>query len=199
MTEGVVQVRNLSKSVVIVHDLEVAHSLRARMRGLLGRDGLEAGCGLWIRPCTSIHTIGMRFAIDAAFVDAASRVVRVYRALPPWRVTRIVWGAVGVLELAAGTLAASDTAVGDQLDLGTVVEAERARRRGLRGGDVPAPAWGPALGIHRNSSAALADAPAGADSSACREVLRFLPFSLDRSQRVPVYPFQIEPRHARAW
>jgi hypothetical protein len=73
----------------------------ARLRGLLGRSGLSSGEGLLLRPAGSIHTAFMRFTIDAVFLDAADRVVKVASALQPWR-TAACHGARSVLELPAG-------------------------------------------------------------------------------------------------
>lgn len=182
-------VRNLSRGVDLVRHLEVAHSVRDRMRGLLGRDHLEPDRALWIQPCKSIHTFGMRFTIDAAFLDRDGRVLRTYPALGPSRMTRVVWRAVGVLELASGVLEASGTRAGDLLDLGTWAACGDLRRD-----QAPAPAPGvtrlnPSLG-----RVALPVDPAGIPEDLARsreasvEVLRFLPFSLDPSRRVPVYP-----------
>ena len=53
--------------------LEVAESLRARSRGLLGRDGLDGA--ILLRPAKSVHTIRMRFAIDVAFCDRGLKVI----------------------------------------------------------------------------------------------------------------------------
>ena len=81
---------------------EVARSLWARMRGLLGRTGLPPGEGLLIENCRAIHTCGMRFAIDALFLDGRNRVVKAVRNIPPGRL--FVWGgwrARKVLETAA--------------------------------------------------------------------------------------------------
>jgi uncharacterized membrane protein (UPF0127 family) len=89
----------------------------ARMRGLLGRRGLDAGEGLLITGCSSVHTIGMQFIIDVAFLDGSGHVVAVYHKLPPGRVTAIVWQARAALELPAGTLARCGVAAGDKLDL----------------------------------------------------------------------------------
>ncbi|HRP26446.1 MAG TPA: DUF192 domain-containing protein [Thauera sp.] len=72
-----------------------------RALGLLGRRALAADEALLIRPCTSIHTFGMRFAIDVVFLDREGRVRAVHPALPPWRAVRCR-GAHAVLELAAG-------------------------------------------------------------------------------------------------
>lgn len=87
--------------------------MRARMRGLLGRSGLDAGAALAIEPCTSIHTFFMKFAIDAVFLDRAGRIVRALPALRPWRATRIYPRAQQVVELPEGTLARTATLEGD--------------------------------------------------------------------------------------
>jgi uncharacterized membrane protein (UPF0127 family) len=89
--------------------------MRARLRGLLGRDGLPEGAALVIEPCTSIHTFFMRFSIDAAFVNKAGRVVRAIAEIKPWRATRIYPSAALVVELPAGTLARTGTLEGDEL------------------------------------------------------------------------------------
>lgn len=80
---------------------EVAGSLPARLKGLIGRRGLPAGRGMLILRCNAIHTLFMRFAIDATFYDRRDRVVRIVRGIRPWRL--FVWGgwrAVKVLETA---------------------------------------------------------------------------------------------------
>lgn len=86
-----------------------------RLRGLLGRDGLASGEGLLLTPCRSIHMHGMRFPLDVAFLDRDGAVVAVYHALPPGARTRWHGAAATALELPAGTLAASDTSVGDTI------------------------------------------------------------------------------------
>ena len=101
--------------VVLLSQLEMADSFWRRAVGLLGRSPLPDGVGLWIRPCGSVHTFGMRFALDLIFLDRADRVVRVARNVRPWRV---VWGgadAVSVLELRAGQRSSLSVEVGDQL------------------------------------------------------------------------------------
>ena len=71
-------------------DAEVAESAFERMRGLIGRRGLESGKGMLITKCNCIHTLFMRFPIDATFLDRAGDVVRVVRGIRPWRPW--VWG-----------------------------------------------------------------------------------------------------------
>ncbi len=89
-------------------------SLR-RLVGLLGKRSLAAGSGLFIVPSQAIHTVGMAFPIDVIFVDKKHSVLGVRECVRPFRITRVFWKALGVLELPAGTIAASQTQVGDQL------------------------------------------------------------------------------------
>ena len=97
--------------------VRTADTMGARMKGLLGRSGLEADEGLWIVPCNSIHMFFMRFAIDVVFLDREHRVVRVHEAVQPWRMARGGKGAHSVLELPSGTAAFFNLRVGDRLTL----------------------------------------------------------------------------------
>jgi uncharacterized membrane protein (UPF0127 family) len=96
--------------------IEVADSSSTRNRGLLGRDSLPEGEGLWITPCEAIHMFFMKFAIDVVFLDKNKRVVKIASRLKPWRVAGS-FRARSVLELPAGTAERSGTQVGDQLEL----------------------------------------------------------------------------------
>jgi uncharacterized membrane protein (UPF0127 family) len=86
----------------VVEMLYVADSMRARMKGLLGRSELEQNEGLLIVPCNSIHMFFMRFPIDAVFLDEHGYVVRVFDHLQPWRMARGGRFAHSVLELPSG-------------------------------------------------------------------------------------------------
>lgn len=98
-------------------DVIVATGLIKRMKGLLGKKELGRGESLWIRPCKSIHTIGMRFTIDAAFMDDENIVLAVRKSLRPNRMTLLYPHAASVLELPSGTLVATDTRVGDRITI----------------------------------------------------------------------------------
>jgi len=87
------------------------------MKGLLGRKALAAGKGLWIRPAHGIHTIGMSFPIDVAYLDRENRILRLYHRLAPLRIAAFSLRARTVLELPAGTLSRTGTAVGDELEI----------------------------------------------------------------------------------
>ena len=87
-----------------------------RMRGLLGRAGLERGEGILLRPASSVHMWFMRFPIDAVFLKADGQVVRIAADLKPWRAAGC-WGARAVLELPAGECERVGLRVGDRLAL----------------------------------------------------------------------------------
>jgi uncharacterized membrane protein (UPF0127 family) len=101
---------------VVCERCHVAESPSSRVRGLLGRRGLEGGEGLLLRPASSIHTWFMRFPIDAVFLAADGRVVRIADDLRPWRAAGRR-GARAVLELASGECARQGLKLGDRLVL----------------------------------------------------------------------------------
>lgn len=94
----------------------LAASFWTRLVGLLGRQGLPEGEGLWITRCNSVHNFGMRFAIDVAFLDAEGTVLKQIEPLGINKASPIVKGAKAVLELPVGTLARTGTRVGDRLE-----------------------------------------------------------------------------------
>lgn len=104
----------LVKDGHVLASLEVASTRRGRARGLLGRDGIDGA--MLIPRCRSVHTFGMRFAIDAAFCDRDGTVVRIVR-LRPSRVTRPCLRARQVVEAEAGSFAAWGVRVGDRLEM----------------------------------------------------------------------------------
>lgn len=65
--------------------VHAADSWRTRGRGLAGVDALPAGHALRLAPCRSVHTFGMRFALDLVWLARDGRVLRVDRAVAPRR------------------------------------------------------------------------------------------------------------------
>jgi len=94
--------------------VRIASNFLTRALGLLVGTPLGAAEGLLIAPCSSIHTFGMRYAIDVVFVDRQGRVLRVCPEVHAGRM-RIARSARGVLELRAGTAARHGLAAGVQL------------------------------------------------------------------------------------
>ncbi|MGI8662186.1 MAG: DUF192 domain-containing protein [Acidimicrobiales bacterium] len=98
----------------VLATLEVADSARGRSKGLLGRDGIEGA--LLLRPARSVHTIGMRFPIDVAFLDGALAVLATV-TMRPGRIGMPRLGARAVIEAEAGAFARWSLRVGDQLEI----------------------------------------------------------------------------------
>lgn len=107
------RIENPARRAVLAPRARVADTAWTRGVGLLGTH--DAGGGLVIEPCSSVHTWFMRYPIDVLFLGADDVVLAAYTPLRPWRMTRWVRGARRVVELEAG--AAGATAVGDRLEL----------------------------------------------------------------------------------
>lgn len=90
-----------------------AATRRARGKGLARLDEMPETLALHLVPCRSIHTFGMRFALDLIWLDRAGDVVRVDTGVPPRRL-RTCLRARSVLEVRAGNadrfLASTDRA-----------------------------------------------------------------------------------------
>lgn len=95
-----------------IAEVEEARSLAERSRGLLGRDGIATG--LVLRPASSVHTLGMRFAIDVVYVNKAGLVLAV-TTMKPQRMglprLRCAW----ILETEAGRCAEWEVRPGRRL------------------------------------------------------------------------------------
>lgn len=112
MDEHAGEPRRLQRDGETLCPVLLATSFAQRSRGLLGRDGLDGA--LLLRPATSVHTFGMRFAIDVAFLDRAGRVLRVV-TMPRNRLGRPVLRAKAILEAEAGSFARWGLRAGDHL------------------------------------------------------------------------------------
>ena len=110
---------NLTRGVHLTECGRVADTFYTRLIGLLNDKQLEYGDGMWIKPCNSIHSIGMRFVFDAVFLDKNLRVVHLVREMKPWRISKMVFSAHSVLELPAGHIFQTGTEVGDQFEMRT--------------------------------------------------------------------------------
>lgn len=118
------EIRNRTKNQVIAERAEFANTFFRRLKGLLGRNELRPGEALVIEPCNSIHTIGMRFSIDALFLDRESCVVGIRKGIRPNRFTRVFRKSKRVVELPVSTIDNSQTSIGDQIDIGVHKQKE---------------------------------------------------------------------------
>jgi uncharacterized membrane protein (UPF0127 family) len=112
------RVHNPSRAATLADRALIADNSKTRKTGLLKHDRLERGEGLWITPCEAIHTVGMKFAIDVLFLDKKRKVVKIRAAMPRWRMAASLF-AHSVLELPSGTVQATQTTSGDQLEFET--------------------------------------------------------------------------------
>jgi len=113
---------NRSKQTVLASEVELADTSWTRMKGLLGQtsEDFKTGKGLWITPSQGVHTIGMKFPIDVVYLDKGHRVIHLSHSLPPFRIAAIRLRARSVIELPAGTLAQTQTSVGDVLEISAI-------------------------------------------------------------------------------
>jgi uncharacterized membrane protein (UPF0127 family) len=98
----------------VMASAEVAGTRAERRRGLLGRDGLEGA--FVIERCRWVHTVGMRFPLDIAFVDGDGNVVKTLR-MHRHRLGMPVHRAQMVIEAEAGAFGRWGLHVGDVIEL----------------------------------------------------------------------------------
>jgi uncharacterized protein len=108
--------RNIDTGTVVADRVGVADTRATRAVGLLSRDGLEPGEGLWIVPSRGVHTCWMKFAIDVIALDQRGVIIDRVVHLKPWRIRLPRRGTAGVLELPAGTLDRSGTRIGHRIE-----------------------------------------------------------------------------------
>lgn len=105
------------RGVVRVARVHLAERFLARLVGLLLDRRLAPEEGLLLRPCRSVHTFGMRYAIDVVHLDRHLRVRAIARAVPPFRVVRGPRSAAAALELPAGGADRAGLRVGERMSL----------------------------------------------------------------------------------
>lgn len=98
----------------VLASAEVADDRRTRARGLLGRDSLDGA--LVLRPCRWIHTLGMRFPLDVAYLDADGVVVKTVH-MRRNRVGVPVFRANVVVEASEGAFGRWGLRVGDVVEI----------------------------------------------------------------------------------
>lgn len=107
--------KNQTRGTTLATDARVADSFASRLRGLLYSKQIVPGQGLLLKPCNSIHMIGMTYAIDAIFLDDDYKVVGLVDDIQPMQVSKMFKQATACLELPSGTISSTGTQVGDQL------------------------------------------------------------------------------------
>ncbi len=110
---------NRTRTTYLATELLIARTRWSRFRGLMVTDAsrFRRGQGLWIVPCHGVHTLAMRFPIDAVYLDQERIVIHIEQGLKPWRMAAIRVLATSVLELPTGTVIDTRTELGDQVDI----------------------------------------------------------------------------------
>ena len=111
----IVTITSEAHGAIIGDRIKVAETSLSRMVGLLGKRSIDAGEGLWIRPSSGVHTVGMTFPIDVVGLDQQRRVVRLWPNLVPYRITSVSFKVASVIELPAGSIQSSRIQLGDRL------------------------------------------------------------------------------------
>lgn len=102
------------KSKSLFSDVTVADDFFSRFVGLMGRKSMRANQCFIIAPCSSVHTIGMKFSIDVIFVDTNKVIVKMVKELKPFRMASAN-KAKYTIEVAAGMAQQKNLKLGDQL------------------------------------------------------------------------------------
>lgn len=105
----------LVHGTTVLANARIARTRAERRRGLLGTDHLE---GVLVLPVRAVHTVGMRFTIDAAFCAGDGTVLKVV-TVPPGRPGHMCWSARRVIEAPEGAFASWGIVIGDVLEVRT--------------------------------------------------------------------------------
>ena len=97
--------------------VEVSDSFLSRFRGLMLRQELDEGQGLLITPCSSVHMMFMRFAIDVVYLDKDYMIKKIVHNLWPWIGLSMCLGADSVLELKSGEAQRLNLQVGQKFSV----------------------------------------------------------------------------------
>ena len=110
------KILNSSNDITLLEDASLADSYFTRLKGLLGKSSLKDDEGLIIKPCNSVHTIGMKFSIDIAFVDKNNVIIHIIKDMVPGKLSSIVKKSSYVIE-SKGGLFEGKVNIGDRVDI----------------------------------------------------------------------------------
>ena len=140
-----VTILNKSLGTEIADHVGCADGSLTRLVGLLGKTELEPGGGLLIQPSSGIHTVGMKFIIDAVGLDSQLRVVKLWPELRPNRISSVHLTVRSVLELPAGEIAKRSIEIGHTIEIVANDKHAPQRSRPSLFSPLPMLGHGPAL------------------------------------------------------
>lgn len=105
---------NVTQNAAIANRVYECKSIWSRLLGLLGLPKLNQDEACLLHRCNGIHTFGMRYEIDACFLDKSNRVIAIEKNIKPNRISKIYPKSRSTLEFLGGSLSAACKS-GDQL------------------------------------------------------------------------------------
>ena len=108
--------KNKTKKTMVADHVRLADTFWQRLKGLLGTKMLPLGYGLIIKPCSSVHTLGMGYPIDVLFVDGNHCILKIVDTMLPSKMSMAARSKY-VVELPAGTARRAACCVGDILEV----------------------------------------------------------------------------------
>ncbi len=109
------QILNQTQNTILADNAVIADTFASRSVGLLRHTSLPQGEGLVLTQCQSIHMFFMKFPIDVIFVDRNKNVVGLVRGIKPFRMSPYFWRSDCAIELPAGQIDRTKTALGDKI------------------------------------------------------------------------------------
>lgn len=109
-------IKNITKDQIILDEVDFAQNFYTRLKGLLGKKDIKSRCGLIIKPCNSIHTIGMKFTIDVAFISNDNRVIHIINQMSPGKISPIIKNSSYCIETKGGQLDDLTLSIGDEIE-----------------------------------------------------------------------------------
>ncbi|KUG04653.1 hypothetical protein ASZ90_017937 [hydrocarbon metagenome] len=106
---------NEDNAEIIASHCYLADSFFTRFKGLLGRRQMSEGEGLLIKPCSSVHTLGMKMIIDVVFLSSDYQVLHIIEEMQPGKLSPVIKKSSSVLELPPGQVGRSGLKIGHRL------------------------------------------------------------------------------------
>jgi len=105
--------KNKGRNELVLNNVMIAGNFFDKLFGLIFKKRLKNGEGLLIENCRSIHTFGMRYRIDAVYLNGDNMVLAIFQDIKPFRVTPLIKNASKVLEVRSKTIKHASLKVND--------------------------------------------------------------------------------------
>lgn len=102
-----------------INEICVADNFWTRFKGLMGKkdEEIKAMKGLWIKPCSQIHTFFMKTPIDVVYLNKEFRIVHIDESVPKGKCCKNIKGANSVVEFPDGYLSTIQIRENDILEV----------------------------------------------------------------------------------